>query len=264
MPTNRELRERHLRVMPSWLTVYHDEPIAIDHGEGCTIWDVEGNEYLDFFGGILVTMIGHNVPEVIAAVREQAAKLLHSSTVYLAEPTIELAEMIADMSGIPDAKVFFTTSGTEANDAALMLATSYRRSNQVLALRNSYHGRSFTAVAITGNRAWSPTSISGLSVNYVQGAYPLRTPFRDLDDVAYIEASVADLQQVLDTMTSGDVACFIAEPIQGVGGFSAPPTDCWGRCRRCWPTTESSTSRTRCRRGGDAPETTCGDTRPMA
>ena len=163
MPTNQELRERHQRVTPSWLAVYHDEPIAIDHGEGRTVWDVEGNKYLDFFGGILTTMVGHNVPEITAAVQDQAAKILHSSTLYLSEPMIELAEMVTEMSGIPDAKVFFTTSGTEANDAALLLATSYRKSNQIIALRNSYHGRSFTAIAITSHRSWSPTGYSGLN-----------------------------------------------------------------------------------------------------
>ena len=84
--------------------------------------------------------------------------------------------------------MFFTTSGTEANDAALLLATAYRRSNQVLALRNSYHGRSFGTIAITGNRSWSPTSLSGLQVTYVHGGYRLRSPFRDLDDDAYTAA----------------------------------------------------------------------------
>ena len=194
MPENLELRARHRKVTPSWLAVYHDEPIAIDRGEGRTVWDVEGNEYLDFFGGILTTMVGHSIPEITAAVQEQAAKVIHTSTLYLSEPMIELAEQIAELSGIPDAKVFFTTSGTEANDAAMMLATAYRGSNQILALRNSYHGRSFTTVAITSHRSWSPTSISGLNVNYVHGGYRLRSPFRDLDDGAYIEASVADLQ----------------------------------------------------------------------
>ena len=196
------------------------------------MWDVEGNKYLDFFGGILTTMVGHNVPEITSAVQDQAAKILHSSTLYLSEPMIELAEMITAMSGVPDAKVFFTTSGTEANDAALLLATSYRKSNQVIALRNSYHGRSFTTIAITSHRSWSPTSISGLNVNFVHGGYPLRSPFGDLDDTAYIEASVDDLEQVLDMMTSGDVACFIAEPIQGVGGFSVPPDGLLGSLQK--------------------------------
>jgi 4-aminobutyrate aminotransferase len=209
--------------MPSWLALYYDEPIAIDRGEGRTVWDLEGNEYLDFFGGILTTMTAYSLPEVTEAITEQAAKVLHTSTLYLNEPMIELAEMVAEMSGIPDAKVFFTPSGTEANDAAMLLATSYRRSNQVLALRNSYHGRSFTAVALTSHRSWSPTGYSALNVQYVQGPYKARSPYAQLDDDAFVDAAVDDLKQVIDMMTSGDVACMIAEPIQGVGGFAIPP-----------------------------------------
>jgi hypothetical protein len=119
--------------------------------------------------------------------------------------------------------VFFTTSGTEADDAALLLATSLRRSNLVLALRNSYHGRSFSTIGTTGNRSWSPTSLSGLAVHFVHGGYRLRSPFRDLPDDAFVAACVADLRDVVETATSGDVACLIAEPIQGVGGFATPP-----------------------------------------
>ncbi|MDJ0923991.1 MAG: aspartate aminotransferase family protein [Acidimicrobiia bacterium] len=232
MPTNEELFRRHQAVLPSWVAVYHDEAIAIEHGKGRTVWDVEGNEYLDFFGGVVTTMIGHSVPEITTAVQQQAERIVHTSTLYVSEPMVELAEMVTELSGIPDAKVFFTTSGTEANDAALLLATSYRRSNQVLALRNSYHGRSFTAIAITGNRSWSPTSVSGLNVNYVHGGYPLRSPFRHLDDDAFIQASVDDLEQVIDMMTSGEVACFIAEPIQGVGGFTTPPDGLLGAMQK--------------------------------
>lgn len=231
MGIHRELTERTRAVLPSWLALYYDEPIAIDRGEGRTVWDLEGNEYLDFFGGILTTMTAYSLPEVTAAINEQAAKVLHTSTLYLNQPMVELAEMVVEMSGIPDAKVFFTPSGTEANDAAMLLATSYRRSNQVLALRNSYHGRSFTAIAITSHRAWSPTGYSGLNVHYVQGPYKVRSPYKHLDDAAFIEAAVADLQQVIDMMTSGDVACMIAEPIQGVGGFATPPDGFFGAFR---------------------------------
>ncbi len=223
MGIHAELTERTRAVLPSWLALYYDEPIAIDRGEGRTVWDLEGNEYLDFFGGILTTMTAYSLPEVTAAIQEQAAKVLHTSTLYLNQPMIELAEMITEMSGIPDAKVFFTPSGTEANDAAMLLATSWRRSNQVLALRNSYHGRSFTAIALTSHRSWSPSGYSGLNVQYVQGPYKIRSPFADLDDDAFIEAAVADLRQVIDMMTSGDVAAMIVEPIQGVGGFATPP-----------------------------------------
>ncbi len=217
------LIDRHRRVFPAWLDTYYDDPVVIERGEGCWVWDADGRRYLDFFGGILTTMTGHAVPEVVAAIQEQAAKVLHTSTLYLSEPVVALAERIADLSGIPDARVFFTTSGTEANDAALLLATSLRRSNQVLALRNSYHGRSFSTIATTGNRSWSPTSLSGLAVHFVHGGYRLRSPWRDLPDDAFVAACVADLRDVIDTATSGDVACLIAEPIQGVGGFATPP-----------------------------------------
>ncbi len=223
MGIHAELTERTRAVMPSWLALYYDEPIAIDRGEGRTVWDLEGNEYLDFFGGILTTMTAYSLPEVTAAITEQAAKVLHTSTLYLNQPMIELAEMVAELSGIPDARVFFTPSGTEANDAAMLLATSYRRSNQVLALRNSYHGRSFTAVALTSHRSWSPTGYSGLNVHFVQGPYKSRSPYADLNDDDFTDAAVADLQQVIDMMTSGEVAAMIAEPIQGVGGFTTPP-----------------------------------------
>ena len=229
MGIHSELTLRTRAVMPSWLALYYDEPIAIDRGEGRTVWDLEGNEYLDFFGGILTTMTAYSLPEVTAAINEQAAKVLHTSTLYLNEPMIELAEMVAEMSGIPDAKVFFTPSGSEANDAAMLLATSFRRSNQVLALRNSYHGRSFTAIALTAHRSWSPTGFSGLNVQFVQGPYKVRSPYKDLPDDAFVDAAVADLRQVIDMMTSGDVACLIAEPIQGVGGFATPPDGFFGR-----------------------------------
>ncbi len=112
--------------------------------------------------------------------------MVHTSTLYLIEQQIELAERIAAISPIPDAKVFFTNSGTEANDTALLLATTYRRSNQVLALRNSYHGRSYSSMAITGNRSWSSSSFSPLQVTYVDGGYRYRSPFGHLPDAEYV------------------------------------------------------------------------------
>ena len=228
MTTHAELHDRHGRVLPSWLALYYDEPIELVDGEGRHVVDGEGTRYLDFFGGILTTMTGYNVPEVVDAVREQAGRMMHTSTLYLIRPMIELAERLSELSNIPDAKVFFTTSGTEANEAALLLASSARRSNQVLALRNSYHGRSFATVGITGNRGWSPSSLTPFNVSYVHNGYRFRSPFRALDDEAFIEAVVADLRDIILTTTSGDVACMIAEPIQGVGGFTIPPDGLFG------------------------------------
>ncbi len=223
-----ELLNRHLKVMPSWLALYYDEPIELVRGEGRHVYDAEGTRYLDFFGGILTTSTGYNVPEVVDAIREQAGKMLHSSTLYLIRPMVELAERISELSTIPDAKVFFVSSGTEAVETALMLACSARASNQVLAVRNSYHGRSFTAMAVTGNRSWSASSLSPLNVSYVQGGYRFRSPFGHLPDSELIEVCVRDLREVIETTTAGDVACMIAEPIQGVGGFVVPPDGLFG------------------------------------
>ncbi|MEU5199499.1 aspartate aminotransferase family protein [Streptomyces scabiei] len=216
-----ELLGRHKAVLPDWLALYYADPLEITHGEGRHVWDAAGTRYLDFFGGILTTMTAHALPEVTKAVSEQAGRIIHSSTLYLNRPMVELAERIAQMSGIPDARVFFTTSGTEANDTALMLATTHRRSNQILAMRNSYHGRSFSAVGITGNKGWSPTSLSPLQTLYVHGGVRTRGPYADLSDADFITACVADLEDLLGH--GRPPAALIAEPVQGVGGFTSPP-----------------------------------------
>ncbi|MCB0966626.1 MAG: aminotransferase class III-fold pyridoxal phosphate-dependent enzyme, partial [Ilumatobacter sp.] len=229
MTATADLLARYRQTLPSFLSPYYADPIAIDHGSGSYVWDLDGNRYLDFFGGVLTTMIGHDHPSVTSAVQAQAAKVMHTSTLYLSEPMIEFAEAVAEASGIPDARVYFTPSGSEANDAALLLASSYRKSNQFLAIRNSYHGRVFSAQAITSHSSWRSTSHSGLQVSFVHGPYKLRSPFRHLDDDAYADACVDDLVQVLDMTSAGDVAAMIAEPIQGVGGFATPPDNLFGR-----------------------------------
>ncbi|MCZ6738714.1 MAG: aspartate aminotransferase family protein [Actinobacteria bacterium] len=228
MGKHAELLGRHTEVLPSWMALYYEDPIALVDGEGRHVTDAEGNEYLDFFGGILTTMSGYRIPAVVNAIKAQADKMLHTSTLYLIESQIELAERIAELSGIPDAKVFFTNSGSEANDAALMLATQYRQSNQVLAIRGSYHGRSHSAVAITGQKSWSATSLSPFSVTYVHGGYKLRSPFGHLPDDEFTAACVADLRDLLAIATAGEVAAMIVEPIQGVGGFATPPDGFFG------------------------------------
>jgi 4-aminobutyrate aminotransferase len=221
---HRELLGRHRAVMPNWLALYYAEPIELVHGSGRRVTDAEGREYLDFFAGILTNMIGYDIGEIHDAIRSQLdSGIMHTSTLYLIRRQVELAERIAELSGIPEAKVFFTSSGTEANETALMLATAFRRSNQVLALRNSYHGRAFATVGVTGNRGWSPSSLSPLNVSYVHGGYRYRGPFRNLSDTGYIAACVDDLRDVIATTTAGPVACMIAEPIQGIGGFNVPP-----------------------------------------
>jgi len=227
-----DLLKRHKAVLPAWIALYYEHPISIVDGDGRRVVDAEGNEYLDFFGGILTTMTGYKVPSVVKAIQDQAAKMLHSSTLYLIEQQIQLAEKIAGLSKIPNAKVFFANSGSEANDTALMLATAYRGSNQILALRNSYHGRSFSAVAITGIKSWSASNLAPFQVTYVHGGYKYRSPFGHLPDDQYIAACVADLEDMLQVATAGPVAAMIAEPIQGVGGFVVPPDGLFGEVKK--------------------------------
>jgi 4-aminobutyrate aminotransferase len=109
-----------------------------------------------------------------------------------------------------------------------MLSTQYRRSNQILAIRGSYHGKSHSAVAITGQRSWSATSLYPFNVTYVHGGYKLRSPFGHLPDDEFISACVDDLRDMLEIATAGEVAAMIAEPIQGVGGFVTPPDGFFG------------------------------------
>ncbi len=136
--------------------------MELARGEGFRVWDSEGNEYLDFFGGIVTTISGHAVPEItpeiVEAVKEQAAKIFHSSTLYLIENQVKLAEKLISLSPISgEKKVFFVGSGSEANEAALLFATRYRNSSEIIALRSSYHGGSFMTMGTTGQSNWRPT-----------------------------------------------------------------------------------------------------------
>jgi 4-aminobutyrate aminotransferase len=138
-----DLLARHRAVLPDWM--------PISSGSGRRVTDGAGRSYLDFFGGVLTNMIGYDIPEINEAVQRQLATgVVHSSTLYLIRQQVELAEKIARLSGIPDARVFLTNSGTEANETALLMATNVRRSNQILAIKNSYHGRT--------SRGWLPAT----------------------------------------------------------------------------------------------------------
>ncbi|HEV2093416.1 MAG TPA: aspartate aminotransferase family protein [Rubrobacter sp.] len=223
-----ELLKRHKDVMPGWISLYYDEPIELSRGEGFRVWDSEGNEYLDFFGGIVTTVSGHNIPEIVEAVREQAGKILHSSTLYLIENQVKLAEKLIGLSPISgDQKVFFVSSGSEANEAALLFATQHRRSSEVLAMRGSYHGGSFGTMGITGQSTWRPTSRSALDVTY---AMPPHHSYSSLygryeKDAEFARACAEDMRDLIRTATTGHVAALIAEPVQGVGGFIELPPE---------------------------------------
>jgi 4-aminobutyrate aminotransferase len=209
-----DLLARHRAVIPRWAGLYYDDPIEIVSGKGCRVTDGEGRSYLDFFAGILTSMLGYDVPEVREAVERQLATgVVHTSTLYLIRNQVLLAEKITKLSGIPNAMVYFVNSGSEANEVALLAALSARGADQVLAMRGSYHGRTFGTVAATGNAGWKMSSRSPFGTHYLHGA-----------DGYSPEACVADLRALLSGgVHPADVACLIAEPVQGVGGFTMPP-----------------------------------------
>ncbi len=204
-----DLLARHRAVIPNWVGVYYDEPIEIVSGKGCRVTDAEGHTYLDFFAGILTNMLGYDVAEVRDAVERQIATgIMHTSTLYLIRNQVELAEKIARLSGIPNAKVFFTNSGSEANEAALLAALTARKANEVLAMRGSYHGRTFGAVAMTGNAVWKMSSNSPFGTHYLHGADRQLAAYANLSDAEYINACVEDLRALLaGGIHPADVAC---------------------------------------------------------
>jgi 4-aminobutyrate aminotransferase-like enzyme len=219
-----DLLARHRAVIPNWVSVYYDQPIEIVSGKGVRVTDSQGRSYLDFFAGILTNMLGYDVAEVREAVERQIGSgIVHTSTLYLIRSQVELAEKIARLSGIENAKVFFTNSGSEANETALAAALVARKANQVLAMRNSYHGRTFGTVAITGNAAWKASGNEPFGVHYLHGTDRVQGVYAGLSDQQYIEECVTDLRAVLAGIHPADIGALIAEPIQGVGGFTMAP-----------------------------------------
>jgi 4-aminobutyrate aminotransferase-like enzyme len=207
---------------------YFSEPLVIERAKDQFVWDTDGNEYLDFFGGILTISVGHCNDRVNAQVHAQVDRLQHVSTVFASEPQVALAKKIASLTpGNPPGNLrqsFFTNSGTEANETAITLARCFTGSSEIIALRHSYHGRSALAMAITGNAAWKTGPQIQPGIVYAHNAYCYRCPF----GLTYPDCGVRcaqDLEELIRTTTSGRVAGVIAEPIQGVGGFITPPKE---------------------------------------
>lgn len=218
------LRRQKESLFPS-VALYYENPIEIARGEGFRVWDGDGNEYLDFFGGIVTVISGHAIPEIIGPVQEQLATVAHTSTLFLIPSQIALAEQIIDRAGDPTlSRVFFTNSGTEANEAAMTLSAIARGNGEFIALRHSYHGRSFATLAATGQSTWRPTSISGIHTAFVGNPYCYRCPYgKEYPSCDLFCAR--DVEAVIQTATNGHPAAFIAESVQGVGGFIVPPQE---------------------------------------
>lgn len=204
--------------------LYYTEPLPLERGDGMHVWDVEGNKYLDFFGGILTTCVGHNRPEVVQAVKEQTEKLIHSSTLYPNEAHVDLAEKMAEITPGRLQMSYFTPSGTDADETAVFLAQTYTGRQEIIALRHGYSGRSAIGMSLTGQHTWRIGGSHIAGIKHAMNPYCYRCPLK----MTYPGCGIAcaqDVEEVIKTTTSGKIAAFIAEPIQGVGGFITPPKE---------------------------------------
>src|SRR5215470_12078022 len=207
---------------------YYKDPLVIARAKDQYVWDADGKQYLDFFGGIVTVSVGHCNETVNAKLHKQMDTLQHVSTVFANEPQAALAKKIASIT--PEGKLtksFFTNSGTEANETAIVAARCYTGSSEIIALRHSYHGRSALAMTLTAHSNWRLGGVPQPGVVHAHNAYCYRCPF----GLTYPDCNIKcaqDVEDLIRTTTSGRIAGFIAEPIQGVGGFITPPREYFG------------------------------------
>jgi 4-aminobutyrate aminotransferase len=205
------------------VSTYFSDPLPMDRGEMQHVWDVDGKKYLDFFGGIVTVSLGHCNPRVTEKAKAQMDKLQHVSTCFPTEPMVALAEKLASIAPGKIKKSFFTNSGTEANETAVQTARMHTGNFEIIALRQGYSGRSSLARGMTGMSAWRRGTIE-IGIVHTMNPYCYRCPL----GLKYPSCDIAcakDLEQVIQTSTSGKIAGIIAEPIQGVAGFVTPPKE---------------------------------------
>jgi len=204
---------------------YFSEPLVVVRAKDQFVYDADGNQYLDFFGGIVTVSVGHCNERVTNAVHQQLDRVQHVSPVFATEPQVALAQKVASLT--PEGRLtksFFTNSGTEANETAIIAARCYTGASDIIALRHSYHGRSSLAMALSGQSSWRLGAPLAPGVVHAHNAYCYRCPF----GLSYPSCGVKcaeDIEELIQTSTSGSVAGMIAEPIQGVAGFITPPPE---------------------------------------
>ncbi|MEX0878102.1 MAG: aspartate aminotransferase family protein [Thermoanaerobaculia bacterium] len=221
---SKSVREKHREYMLPATIQYYEEPVVLTEGKGLRIKDADGNEYLDFFGGILTVSVGHANEKVNAAVRAQISRLSHVSSLYPTIPVVELAEKLARLTPGRLKQSFLSATGTEADETAVMLAQLATGATEIIALRHGYAGRSMLAQAATGHSTWRPLPTQVPGVKHAVSPYCYRCPLK----LTYPSCGVAcakDIEELIRTTTTGRVAGFLAETIQGVGGFITPPPE---------------------------------------
>ncbi len=219
-----EVREKHKQYLFPSVANYYKESVVLESGKGMRVRDADGKTYLDFFGGILTISVGHANDKVNTAVKVQLDRLGHVSTLYPTLPIVELAEKLARLTPGRLQKSFFTCSGTEADETAVMMAQVYTGRTEIIALRHGYSGRSMLAQSLTGHAPWRAVPTQIAAIKHAPSPYCYRCPLK----LTYPSCGVAcakDLEELIKTTTTGQIAGFIAEPIQGVGGFVTPPKE---------------------------------------
>jgi len=220
----KDINERYRKLLYG-LGTYYKEPLPFVRGEGKWLFGADGKKYLDFFGGILTVSLGHCDPRVVGAIEKQAKTLQHVSTLFPTLPIIELAEQLAGLfPGDKPAKCFFTNSGTEANETAILTARVHTQRTEVIALRHGYHGRSMLSMSLTGHAPWRLGAVNDPAIRHAMAPYCYRCPLK-LKPESCGTACAQDVEEVIKTTTSGRPAAFIGEPILGVGGFITPPKE---------------------------------------
>ena len=224
MDTSNTVRNKHKQYIFDAVKNYYKEPVVVSKASGFRVKDVEGNSYLDFFGGILTVSVGHANEEVNAAVTAQVNRLSHISSLYPTVPVVNLAERLVKMTPDKLEKVFLHASGTEADETAVMLAQLYTGNSEIIALRHGYSGRSLLAQSLTGHAPWRVLSTQVSAVKHALAPYCYRCPLK----LNYPDCGVAcaeDVRELIQTSTTGKIAGILVEPIQGVGGFITPPEE---------------------------------------
>jgi 4-aminobutyrate aminotransferase len=217
-----ETVRKHKEFLFPAVATYYQEPLALVRGEGMYVWDDAGNRYLDCFGGVLTVSVGHANPKVNEAIIEQVKTLQHTSTLYANKPQSDLAEKLHQITPGRLKKSFFTNSGTEADDTAIMAAKLHTGRHEIVVLRHSYSGRSATALSAVGHSTWRALPAQVAGIVHARAPYCYRCPYK----LTYPECGLAcadDIEDVILTTTTGEIAAFMAEPILGVGGFIVPP-----------------------------------------
>jgi 4-aminobutyrate aminotransferase-like enzyme len=214
--------KQHREYLFPAVATYYDEPVTLVRGEQMHVWDDAGNQYLDGFGGILTVSVGHSDPRVVKAIVDQVKTLAHVSTLYVNQPQSALAERLARIAPGNLQKSFFTSSGTEANETAIAAAKHATGRFEIVALRHSYSGRATSVLAATGQSTWKrlPAQVPG--VVHAHAPYCYRCPF----NLKYPECGLAcadDIEEIIQTCTTGQIAAFLAETILGAGGYIVPP-----------------------------------------